>query len=97
MAEIRILMVGRVHSEIRILRVGRVSSNLLYQLLNLMLNFTHSYRCSLHAVYTLGHSLARDFRQRKTVFHAIVVGRWSVFGFHFLCMPSAVHMILFRV
>ena len=33
------------------------------------------------------HPLTRDFRQRKTkfetVFDAIVVGRWSVFGFHF--------------
>ena len=34
-------------------------------------------------IYTLGHPFASDFRQRKTVFDAIVVGRWSVFSFHF--------------
>ena len=45
-------------------------------------------------MYSLGHPFARDFRQRKTVFDAIVTGRWSVFGFHFLCMSSSVRMIL---
>ena len=34
-------------------------------------------------IYTLGHPFARDFRQRKTAFAAIAVGRCSVFGFHF--------------
>ena len=53
-----------------------------------MLNSTHSScRCSLQSTR---HLLARRwFRQHKTkfetaVFDAIVVGRWSVFGFHFL-------------
>ena len=46
-------------------------------------------------MYTLGQPFARDFTQRKTVFDTIVVGRWSVFGFHFSCMPSSMRMILF--
>ena len=45
-------------------------------------------------VYIYSRAPFRDFRQRKTVFDAIVVGRWSLFGFHFLCMPSSVRMIL---
>ena len=45
--------------------------------------------------YISWHPFALDFRGCKTVFDAIVVGRWSVFGFHFLCMPSSVRMILF--
>ena len=35
--------------------------------------------------------------QRKAVFDAIVAVWWSVFGFHFSCMPSSVRMILFPV
>ena len=35
--------------------------------------------------YIPWHPFARDLRQRKTVFDAIiVVGRWSVFGFPFV-------------
>ena len=41
------------------------------------------------------HPFARDFRQRKTVFDAIIVGQWSLFDLHFLCMPSSVRIILF--
>ena len=33
--------------------------------------------------YIPWHALARDFSQRKTVFDAIVGGRWSAFGFRF--------------
>ena len=43
--------------------------------------------------YIPWHPFVRDFRQHKTVVDAVVVGRWSVFGFHFLCMSSSVRMI----
>ena len=33
-------------------------------------------------IYSLGHPFARDLRQRKTVFDAIVVGRWPVSIFY---------------
>ena len=68
----------------------------------LYFHFSFSYQCSCHIMYTLAHPLARDFRQRKpkfetAVYDAIVVGPWSVFGFHFhcLCMPSSVRIIIF--